>query len=372
MSRIKVLSNILWNAGLKKEAFQVGNLQGSTDQMIEMVISESHRLLNLILKDYLLSGLITLEKIFSNDSKTSFAAKKEKSPKPKPEPKAKTKKVMPETIILGPKTTDEVVEMLNENNFIEKRWHLWYEDFVKLMEETLGIMRNEEAYRIFSGVLAATSVQTQPHNNLSIAIEYLYRWVKSDSMEKWTEYLSVTSGQAFKQEVEKGKRPEKKSDEEKAQTREMKLQRLRDLGLLSGGTRDFSGHGIDTVDRNLERVFRGGEISGPKVRPFGEALRGDEDAIAVDRHVSRLLLGKPSPSTPKDFDNAKAQIREISERMGIPPAQIQSAVWCMNLFLTEEKAEDYIQIIRERKEEVSALLRKSESLYSKFKGQEQG
>jgi hypothetical protein len=357
MSRIKVLSNILWNSGLRKEAFQVGNLQGATDLMTGMIISESHRFLDLILKDYLLSGLITLEKIFSNDSKTSFAAKKEKA-------------VMPETIILGPKNTDEVVQMLNENNFIEKRWHLWYEDFVKLMEETLGIMRNEEAYRIFSGVLAATSVQTQPQNNLSIAIEYLYRWVQSDSMEKWTEYLSITSGEAFKEEVEKGKRPKKKSDEDKAQTREMKLQRLRDLGLLSGGTRDFSGHGIYTVDRNLARVFKGKRTEGPKVSEFDKALTGDPDAIAVDRHVSRLLLGKPSPSTPKDFDNAKAQIREISERMGIPPAQIQSAVWCMNLFLTEEKAEDYIEIIRARKEEVSALLRKSESLYVKFKGQE--
>jgi hypothetical protein len=358
MSKIKVLSNILWNAGLKKEAFQIGNLQGLTDEMVEKVISESHKTLNLILKDHLLFGLTALEKLFSNNSKVSFAAK---------EPVIPGSEEKGTKIILGPKTTDEVVEMLNSNQFLEKRWHLWYDDFVKLMEETLHIMRDEEAYRIFSSVLAATSVQTKPTYNLVVAIEYLYRWVKTDSMEKWMEYLSVTSGEAFQEEDEEEKRGEKKSPEEKFLKRQRKIKKLKELELLEGGTREFTGHGIAGVDKNIKKIFKGDSISGPKIGDYGMALRGDPNAVAVDRHVSRLLLGKDSPKDAKDFEAAKTKVKEVSERMGITPAQAQSAIWCMNLFLTGEKTEDYIGIIRERKEEIRDLLRRSESLYLKFK-----
>lgn len=350
VSKIKPLLYFLWRAGLKKEAFQVGEISRTTEDFMLMDIAKnSHKILDLIL-DELLSGLNTLEVIFSSlEKKASSDA----------DPSEEREEEAGSTGFLGPMKGEEAAEKLLKNDYAGRKWHLWYAEFVSLMEDELGIMRSEEAYRIFSGVLAATSVQTKPTYNLVVTMEYLYRWVKVDSMAAWKEYLDITSGRALTGPDREARKVEKRK-------------RLEEMGLFGGGERDFYGHGIKSVDENIERIFSGKEIKGPKVSEFDKALRGDPEAIAVDRHVARVMLGIDSPSSKGDFSTAMSRVRDAAEKLGITPAEAQSAIWCMNIFLTGEKIDDYLVIIRSNKEKIRDLLRRSEELYNRLKDQNSG
>jgi len=344
MSKIKPLLHFLWKAGLKKEALQVGEISRTTEDFMLMDIAKnSHKILDLILNE-LLSGLNTLEVIFSSLEKM---ASSDTDPPEGVNPHG----------FLGPMKGERAAEKLLENEYAGRRWHLWYADFISLMEDELGIMRSEEAYRIFSGVLAATSVQTKPTYNLVVTMEYLYRWVKMDSMAAWKEYLDITSGRALKGPDRETRKIEKRK-------------RLEEMGLFGGGEREFYGHGIKSVDENIERIFSGKEIKGPKVSEFDKALRGDPEAIAVDRHVARIMLGIDSPYNKGDFSAAMSRVRDTAKKLGITPAEAQSAVWCMNIFLTGEQIDDYLVIIRRNKEKIRDLLRRSEELYGRIKDQD--
>jgi hypothetical protein len=178
-----------------------------------------------------------------------------------------------------------------------------------------------------------------------------------DSMAAWKEYLDITSGRALKGPDRETRKIEKRK-------------RLEEMGLFGGGEREFYGHGIKSVDENIERIFSGKEIKGPKVSEFDKALRGDPEAIAVDRHVARIMLGIDSPYNKGDFSAAMSRVRDTAKKLGITPAEAQSAVWCMNIFLTGEQIDDYLVIIRRNKEKIRDLLRRSEELYGRIKDQD--
>jgi hypothetical protein len=69
--------------------------------------------------------------------------------------------------------------------------------------------------------------------------------------------------------------------------------------------------------------------SGPKVRAFARALRGDGDAFVLDTHIAKSL-GIPHEVCDRAHvrKQADALYRETARRLGWPVAEVQAAVWC--------------------------------------------
>lgn len=95
---------------------------------------------------------------------------------------------------------------------------------------------------------------------------------------------------------------------------------------LSGA--EFTGY-LPAVIGNLNRIRADEALSGLKISQYGEANEGNVDAIAVDRHIAMLFFDTKSPS-PKQVEIAKQRIREVAERLGWEPRQVQAALWAFN------------------------------------------
>jgi hypothetical protein len=330
MKNLLKLERLMISGGLWKEAFEVGSLAKSNinEEVAEEDIRKSHQYFAKICELYLnnLESLsIILEAGFLKN-----AGEKE---------------------IIGPKSPDEMVSIFKKLNWKENRYHLWYDDFIDLVKDTLHIMNDEPAYRIFTDFLAATSVQTKPGHNFNLTMEYLYRFIQSESRSGFQEYLKLLMP----------------SEESTAKERSgAKRRRLEMAGKADSYLRPgevFLGHGIKEVDLNLARVMEDKNIVGPKVGPFAEGLRGNLDVTPTDRHVARILLGKDSPKTAKDFSDARKIMMEISLKTGVEPLRVQSAVWCANLILTNKPIESYNEIVISHQEKLKDLLRRSEQIY---------
>ncbi len=332
MRELWLLESWLAGSGLWKEAFQVGELGRVSLEEVEdldEIKGRAHRAFVGICQLYLDSlrdlGII-LEAGF-------------------------LKSAGEEVQILGPKGPEEMVGILEDLEWKGKRFHLWYDDFVDLVEEVLGIMRGEAAHRLLTDFLASTSVQTRPGHNFDLTMEYLYKMILAESKAGFEDYLKLLAPSA---------------EGSKEERFEAKRERLEGAGLgesyLKPGER-FMGHGIKEVDLNLARVMRGEDIVGPKVGPFARGLRLDYSSSPTDRHVARILLGKESPSSKGDFIKARQVMEEISRVTGLPILQVQSAVWCANLVLTGKPVESYNEIVISRQAELRDLLRRAEEIY---------
>lgn len=75
----------------------------------------------------------------------------------------------------------------------------------------------------------------------------------------------------------------------------------------------------------LDRYETWGIISGPKVRSFARALRGDPFATVIDAWMFRLL-GEPSRSIGA-YQSAQTTVRCIAQSAGMAPAETQAALW---------------------------------------------
>jgi hypothetical protein len=80
---------------------------------------------------------------------------------------------------------------------------------------------------------------------------------------------------------------------------------------------------------NLYRAAEGEELSGPKVNPFDQNLRGVEGAPAVvDLWMGRLLFGEDKP-TPKQIAYAQEVIQKIADSQGWGISYTQGLLWEM-------------------------------------------
>lgn len=91
--------------------------------------------------------------------------------------------------------------------------------------------------------------------------------------------------------------------------------------------KDFVGF-LPVVVSMLRRVVAGEEAGGLKVRNFARALRGDLDAVVVDRWMSRAFGFGDKNITPKRYRDIESWIRVRANKEGMMAAQVQAAVWC--------------------------------------------
>lgn len=69
-------------------------------------------------------------------------------------------------------------------------------------------------------------------------------------------------------------------------------------------------------------------LSGPKVRAFYGALKGDAHAIVVDTHMQAAAGVSGGLHRRSRYARIAGAIRESATRLGIAPAELQAAVWC--------------------------------------------
>ena len=93
----------------------------------------------------------------------------------------------------------------------------------------------------------------------------------------------------------------------------------------------FDGY-IGNDKLHLERAVRGEVFGERKLQSILAALRGDENAVAIDRHVMRSLgfskAGAEKGSmTDREYDFFEAVIRDLARARGMTPRKFQASLW---------------------------------------------
>lgn len=79
--------------------------------------------------------------------------------------------------------------------------------------------------------------------------------------------------------------------------------------------------------RNVTRAAAGLPLSGPKVRAFARALRGDLRAVTVDVWMLRAAFGTAVAATVERIRNVTRGVEAAARRLGWEPAEVQAAAW---------------------------------------------
>lgn len=87
----------------------------------------------------------------------------------------------------------------------------------------------------------------------------------------------------------------------------------------------FTGYLGQSIDR-LNKAKAGEAFGGPKVSAFTRALKGDPNAVVVDRWIARHW-GIDKPTSTKQYNEIADQIRQHAQTLGIEPRQLQAALW---------------------------------------------
>ena len=93
------------------------------------------------------------------------------------------------------------------------------------------------------------------------------------------------------------------------------------------GTRGSYGLVHPSIVKNLERAANDIPLSGPKINPFASALRGDPDAVVVDRHINHAFGFANDTPTARQRAAVGRGIRAGAKRHGLTNRQFQAAVW---------------------------------------------
>ena len=119
----------------------------------------------------------------------------------------------------------------------------------------------------------------------------------------------------------------------------------------------FAGY-MPTVKTALERIAADepGYARGPKIRPYALALTNEDvDAIAVDRHVGRFMLGDAWTGTPAQVTHVQGLLLEASKILGWTGREMQSATWALSQIeqgLSPEEVTHYDEVLIERAAEI--------------------
>lgn len=143
---------------------------------------------------------------------------------------------------------------------------------------------------------------------------------------------------------------------------------IRAYDLMKSG-QPFTGY-LPAVVGNLNRIREKQAVQGRKIGQYGEASNGNTDAIAVDRHIAMVIFGVKAPS-PKQIEEAKGMIREISQRLGWAPREVQAALWAGNQILLgtpEENIGSYDAVLLKKGEPLKQLFRDIQSRNGDVRG----
>jgi len=88
---------------------------------------------------------------------------------------------------------------------------------------------------------------------------------------------------------------------------------------------------LPVMAMQIEHIKAGREISGRKIRNFTAALKGDLDAVVVDRWMMRAFdrtteKNKDRP-TKKDYDYIEQEIIKLAVGTGDTPSDVQAMIW---------------------------------------------
>lgn len=86
----------------------------------------------------------------------------------------------------------------------------------------------------------------------------------------------------------------------------------------------FTGY-LKSVIENLHNVVNGHELNGPKINAFFLALKGDKNAVVVDRWMARAYGFKSV--TESNYDRIERNIRHESAANGMEPSDFQAWLW---------------------------------------------
>jgi hypothetical protein len=125
--------------------------------------------------------------------------------------------------------------------------------------------------------------------------------------------------------------------------------------VLEGKTLPEHFKGLEGVRRNLSKIATGGEVEGPKVGPYSQALAGDVGAVAVDRHIFEILFGGTA-STKIRTETAIGIIAEIAEELNLDNRQVQAALWAANQIRKKATPGNYIDTIKKKQQELQKIV----------------
>lgn len=114
---------------------------------------------------------------------------------------------------------------------------------------------------------------------------------------------------------------------------------------------------MGAVTKNLQRIRDNLEMQGQKIEQFQRANAGDPDAIAVDRHISRLLFNRPNP-TRRQVVVAKRYIQKAAAELGWAPREVQAALWAFRQVeagIDPEDVQSYDKVLEARSDEIREL-----------------
>lgn len=91
--------------------------------------------------------------------------------------------------------------------------------------------------------------------------------------------------------------------------------------------REFRGF-MGVVETMLRKVVKGEQFGGRKVQKFADALKGDLNAVVVDRWMLRAYGIEKDIVTNARYREIEAHIKQVAKREKLYPAQVQAAIWC--------------------------------------------
>lgn len=94
----------------------------------------------------------------------------------------------------------------------------------------------------------------------------------------------------------------------------------------NAGFFDFKGF-MKSHRENLRRATGGFDLSGPKVTNFDKALRGDLEAVVVDRWMMRAFGLKNETPTDAQYEIIESIVRKMAAKVGVKPAEYQAGIW---------------------------------------------
>ncbi len=78
---------------------------------------------------------------------------------------------------------------------------------------------------------------------------------------------------------------------------------------------------------NVCRALIGLPLSGQKVTAFQANLLGDKNSVTVDVWMMRVFERESDAPTAAEYEDISAAVRKVARMYGIPPANMQAALW---------------------------------------------
>lgn len=92
---------------------------------------------------------------------------------------------------------------------------------------------------------------------------------------------------------------------------------------------------LPAVLMNIKKAAAGERLAGRKIDNFAQAIQGNPDAVVVDRWMMRAFGFDKDAPTPHQYDVIEHAVKDLAQRQGVTPRQMQAAIW----FSVKNKAE---------------------------------